>query len=169
MLYKGDCQSDSFAMHAGTGLHLQQHLHNKSWQLSIVQPVSISGETCKGGSRINYFTASTIPILTRGQIFWAFCCWCCCYVVLFYFIFFTCLQVLYRSHRPSFGVVWDNVLLGEHISILFLPLRVCTTIPSFIIFQNLDSVTSKVVYDPLVNALSPSGTFERNERNYPRL
>lgn len=69
MLYKGDCQSNSFAMHAGTGLHLQQHLHNKSCQLSIVQPVSISGETCKGGGHINYFTASASAILTRGQIF----------------------------------------------------------------------------------------------------
>lgn len=168
MLYKGDCQSDSFAMHAGTGLHLQQHLHNKSWQLSIVQPVSISGETCKGGSRINYFTASASPILTRGQIFWAFCCWCCCYVVLFYFFSHVC-KYFTAVTGPVFGVVWDNVLLGEHISILFLPLRVCTTIPRFIIFQNLDSVTSKVVYDTLVNALSPSGTLKRNERNYPRL
>lgn len=58
MLYKGDCQSNSFAMHAGTGLHLQQHLHNKSSQLSIVQRVSISGETCKRGCPINHFTAS---------------------------------------------------------------------------------------------------------------
>lgn len=37
MLYKGDCQSNSFAMHAGTGLHLHQHLHNKGQQLPIVR------------------------------------------------------------------------------------------------------------------------------------
>lgn len=67
MLYKGDCQSNSFAMHAGTGLHLQQHLHNKSEQLSIVQRVSISGETCKGGSHINHFTASGPVFFSRGQ------------------------------------------------------------------------------------------------------
>lgn len=153
MLYKGDCQSDSFAMHAGTGLHLQQHLHNKSWQLSIVQPVSISGETCKGGSRINYFTASTSPILTRGQIFWAFCCCCCSYVVfvLFYFFSHVC-KYFTTATGPVF--FWDNVLLCEHIIILFLPLRVCITIPSFISFQNLDSIASKVLYDTLVGTLT---------------
>lgn len=152
MLYKGDCQSDSFAMHAGTGLHLQQHLHNKSWQLSIVPPVSISGETCKGGSRINYFTASTSPILTRDQIFWAFCCCCCCYVV--FVLFYFCHMFASTLPQPQAQFFLKNVLLCEHIIILCLPLRVCTTIPSFISFQNLDSIASKVLYDTLVDALT---------------
>lgn len=67
MLYKGDCQSNSFAMHAGTGLHLHQHLHNKSSQLSIVQQVSIAGETCKGGCHINHFTASGSVFFFQGS------------------------------------------------------------------------------------------------------
>lgn len=140
MLYKGDCQSNSFAMHAGTGLHLQQHLHNKSWQLSIVQPVSISGETCKGGGHINYFTASASPILTRGQIFWL--------------LLVSAppppmsLQVLYHIYMPSFGILETMFCYAaqvgfEHTTILGPPLKVYTIITGFNIFLNFERWLNK--------------------------